>query len=242
MPVKLKPIKAKNISDQVFEQIREIIYRGRLKPGQQLLPERDLAVDLNVSRTTVRNALNKLVALGLLEHKQGQGTFVRHPETINMQPLSIALATEEATLEHLLEVRIGLECNSASLAAKRADGDDIKALEEAIAEMQKETDRGHLGTDADAAFHMAIAFATKNPVQIYLMKNFYDFLSVGIKENLMHLYRNPKNIQSVMEEHKRVFLAIKRHDPETAFSNMKVHIRNVQLFFRDLDRQKPAIK
>ena len=86
MKTVLKPIKPKRVSDQVFEQLRELIYRGELKPGDQVMPERELSLALGVSRTTVRNAINKLVVLGLLEHQQGQGTFVRPPEARDRHP------------------------------------------------------------------------------------------------------------------------------------------------------------
>lgn len=178
--MRLEPIKPKKISDQVFEQIRELIFRGELKPGDQLMPERDMADTLNVSRTTVRNAINKLVVLGLLEHKQGHGTFVQSPESRSENPLAAAMASEDATLGDLLEVRMGLECNSAALAAQRAQDKDIEFMEKSLAEMREEVKAGRLGSEADTAFHMAIAYATKNPVQIYLMKNFYDFLFVAI--------------------------------------------------------------
>ena len=77
MKTGLKPVRVKRVSDQVFEQLRDLIFRGELRPGQKIMPERDLGEALGVSRTTVRNAINKLVTLGYLAHKQGQGTFVR---------------------------------------------------------------------------------------------------------------------------------------------------------------------
>ena len=75
----LTPIKPKRISDLVFEQLRDLIFKGRIKPGEQLMIERELAENLGVSRPTVREAINKLVALRLIEHRQGQGTFVVSP-------------------------------------------------------------------------------------------------------------------------------------------------------------------
>ena len=129
----LKPIKPKRISDQVFEQIRELIYKGDFKAGQQILPERELAASMAVSRTSVRNAIDKLVTLGLLEHRQGQGTFVSSPDSRVGNPLAAAMAIDEATLDDLLEVRLGLECNAAMLAAQRATETDIKALQKSLA-------------------------------------------------------------------------------------------------------------
>jgi GntR family transcriptional repressor for pyruvate dehydrogenase complex len=160
MNVSLKPIKPKKISDQVFEQIRELIFRGHLKPGQQLMPERDLSEALAVSRTTVRNAINKLVVMGLLEHKQGQGTFVRSPDTWHQgNPLAMAMETQEASLQDLLEVRLGLECNAAALAAERAAESDLEMMAISVREMEEQVNHGGLGVEGDTSFHMAIAFA-----------------------------------------------------------------------------------
>lgn len=235
MKTTLKPIKAKRISDQVFDQLRELIYRGELKPGEQVMPERELSLALGVSRTTVRNAINKLVVLGLLEHKQGQGTFVRPPEIRDRHPLALAIENEGATLEDLLEVRMGLECNAADLAARRATEEDIAVLHQMLEKMETafREQGGNIDPTVDASFHMAIAQATKNPVHMHLMKHFHDFLFIGIKENLRMLYENPQNMDAVVEQHRNIFQAIQRRDPDMATSAMRIHIRFVMLFFRD---------
>jgi GntR family transcriptional repressor for pyruvate dehydrogenase complex len=230
--MELKPIKLKRISDQVFEQLRESIFRGEIKPGQQLMPERDLAQALQVSRTSVRDAINKLVTLGLLEHRQGQGTFVQTPDSRSENPLAAAMDTEDATIHDLLEVRMGLECNAAALAAMRANGNDVSFLERSIHEMREETESGRLGTEADVAFHMAIAYATKNPVHVSLMRNFYDFLFVGIKKNLAHLYENPDNIKEIIKQHQVIYECLRAHDPDAAFKAMQRHINFVIDFFK----------
>lgn len=228
----LRPIKPKRISDQVFEQIRELIYRGELKPGEQLLPERELASSLEVSRTTVRNAINKLVTLGLLEHRQGQGTFVTIPSGDQGNPLATILAVDDVTIHDLLEVRLGLECNAARMAASRATPQDILNLAKANKEMAETVETGALGNEADAAFHMAISFATKNPVQIHLMRNFYDLLFLGIKKNLSHLWDDPGNIDIVLDAHAKIYEAIVNRQPDAAEAAMREHIEYVQEWFR----------
>jgi GntR family transcriptional regulator, transcriptional repressor for pyruvate dehydrogenase complex len=231
--MELKPIKPKRISDQVFEQVRELIYKGTFKPGQQITPERNLAASMQVSRTSVRNAINKLVTMGLLEHRQGQGTFVASPENRRGNPLAAAMATEEATLSDLLEVRLGLESNAAELAARRATEKDLIAIEESLAEMEQDMkDDGHISTNSDAAFHMAITFATKNPVLIHLMRNFYDFLFIGIKKNLTHMYQRQGEHENVLDHHKQVYEMIKKRRPEEAGKLMRQHINYVQEYFR----------
>lgn len=231
MKIPLKPIKPKRISDQVFDQLRELIFRGEFKPGQQILPERELAEALRVSRTSVRDAISKLVAMGLLEQHQGQGTFVRVPIASDKHPLAVAMETQNATLEDLLEVRMGLECNAASLAAQRAVASDLQFMEKSVSEMRREVERGRLGTEADVAFHMAVSYATKNPLQVFLMREFYDYLFVGIKENLAYLYEDPQNIEKIIAQHTAVFHAIRDRDPARAFDTMQCHIDFVLDFF-----------
>ena len=172
MSATIKPIKPKRISDQVLDQLRELIFRGTLKPGEKMMPERELAEAMNVSRTTIRDATQRLVAMGLIVQKQGQGTFVKTFDGRSDSPLVKAMQAQEGSIVDLLEVRMGLECNAAALAAIRADEGDLKALAHSLEEMTHEVASGRLGTQADTSFHMAIAYAAKNPLQVLVMRNF----------------------------------------------------------------------
>ena len=233
MDHKLKPIRPKRISDQVLEQIRELIFRGELKPGSQIMPERELAAAMAVSRTAIRDAINKLVAMGLLEHKQGQGTFVLSPRERSGNPLASAMEAQNASLDHLLEVRMGLECNSAAMAARRAQEKDLRFMKKNLEEMEEEIRAGRTGTGADIAFHMAIAFATQNPVQVTLMRSFYDLLTFGIKENLFLLmYEDPASLSVIFTHHREIFAGIESRDPEQAFRAMHRHITHVIEFLQ----------
>jgi GntR family transcriptional repressor for pyruvate dehydrogenase complex len=232
--VELKPIKVKRASDQIFEQLRDLIFRGELKPGEQLVPERELAQAFGVSRPTVREAINKLVTMGLVEHRQGQGTFVRSLEaTREHNPLSAIIDRQETSLEDLLEVRMGLEAQSAWLAAERATPEDIQRLEETLAAMEVEYGEGRPGIEEDVAFHMGLAYATKNPVQVYIMRSFHDLLHFGIEENLRYLWEDPANLPIIRQQHRRIFQAITDHDPEAAYEAMETHITFVLDYVRE---------
>jgi GntR family transcriptional repressor for pyruvate dehydrogenase complex len=194
---------------------------------------------MGVSRPTVRAAINKLVDRGLLEHRQGQGTFVRLPPSAqDNNPLKLMLDGHEATLVELLEVRLGLECNAAALAARRATEEDVRLIEKSLIAMRENVERGGLAFEEDAHFHMCIAYASKNPVQIHIMKHLYDLLRYGIRENLAHLYQSPANIEEVMAQHEKVLDSIRRHDTDAAFQSMLHHINFVVDFFAG--KQLPA--
>jgi len=231
MKIELKPIQPKRISDQVFDQLRELIFRGDYQPGQKIMTERELAEALNVSRNSVREAINKLVTLRFLEQRQGQGTFVCPIDEAVQIPLATVMETQDASLIDLLEMRMGIECTAASLAAQRINAGELEAIEEAFGDMQRDIRAGGLGTEGDLAFHMAIAAATKNPLQIYIMKNVSNFLHVGIRENLLHLYQEAENIENILKQHKAILEAIRSRDPEAAYNAMKNHITFVIDFF-----------
>jgi GntR family transcriptional repressor for pyruvate dehydrogenase complex len=235
MKVKLKPIKPRRISDQVFEQLRELIFRGELGAGQKLMTERELSESLGVSRSSVREALNKLVTLGFLEQRHGHGTFVRPLDEGGAMPLATVMEAQDASLIDLLEVRRGMESNAAAMAAQRAEEKDILLMEKGLRSMEEDTARGGLGTEGDVGFHMAVSYATKNPLQVYIMKNVFDFLFVGIRENLLHLYEDPENIQKILAQHRAVFEAIRDRNPEAAFEAMRRHIDFVISFFQRLE-------
>lgn len=228
----IRPIKPSRVAHQVFEQLRELIYKGAFKPEQQIPPERDLAASLEVSRTSVRNAIDKLVRLGLLKQIHGQGTFVSSPETRGGNPLSIEMSTDEATFFDLLEVRMGLECNAAKLAATRATKSDLAAMRDSLEEMAEDlATTNTISTAADTAFHMAVAFSTKNPVLLNLTRNFYDFLFIGIKKNLAHMKENEVAYEDVLEHHRTVFRHIQDREPQKAHDAMRAHILYVQQYF-----------
>jgi GntR family transcriptional repressor for pyruvate dehydrogenase complex len=224
MDVLLKPIKPKRLSDQIFEQLRDSIYRGQLKPGEKLPPERELAAAFHVSRPSLKAAMDKLIHVGLIEQRQGQGTFVRSREArYDQNPLRTVLEGEEVTLVDLLEVRLGLEVQAASMAARRATGKDVHALEMCVQDMLSRVSEGEVGSEEDVAFHMTVAYATKNPAQIYLMRSFYELLFQGIKESRFYL-SEAGNLEQMGQQHFQILQGIKEHDSEKAQEMMREHI------------------
>ena len=152
MKLQLETDQAQTHFRQVFEQLRELIFSGGYQPGQRIMTERELAEALKVSRSSVREAINKLVTLRFLEHRQGQGTFVCTPDEAVQIPMATVMETQDASLIDLLELRLGIECNAAALAARRASAQDLETIEKALAQMAGDIEAGGLGTQGDLPF------------------------------------------------------------------------------------------
>jgi GntR family transcriptional regulator, transcriptional repressor for pyruvate dehydrogenase complex len=228
----IKPIKPKRVADQVFEQLRELIYKGRFQPGERLAPERNLAMSMDVSRTSIRLAISKLVDLGMLEHIHGEGVFVSSQGGSAGPSLSDMLSSKEASISEVLEVRLGLECNAAELAAKRASVEDLESLKKTIDDMAIEMERdGSISTNSDTAFHMGVIFSSKNQVLIHLMRYFYDSLFVGIKTNLLHMNKKAVTHEDVVGHHREIYEMISKRDSEGAGMAMEKHLRYVKEYF-----------
>jgi GntR family transcriptional repressor for pyruvate dehydrogenase complex len=239
----LAPIKPKRIADQVFEQLRDLIFRGDLKPGDRITPERELMIELGVSRNSVREALNKLAAIGLVDQRQGQGTFVRELASVRNNPIMDLMSSHNATITDLLEVRMGLECNGAALAAEKATLEDIRVMENSIATMEAAIREGRVGTDEDAHFHMAIAHATRNPLQVHMMKFFYDFIFFGINESLKHFFDMPTRTERILAQHRQILSAIEKRHSGDAYAAMAEHILYIKNFFENTrEGNLPAMK
>lgn len=224
MVMKLSPIKPKRISDQVFDQLRELILRGKLEPGEQVMSERELAAAFDVSRASVREAINRLTTMGFLEQKQGHGTFVCLPAPGEKNALVVAMKGQNLSIEELLEVRIGLECNATYLAAERATEKDIYLMEQSIATLEKSTKEGITNAEADVSFHMAIAYATRNALHIQIMRDLYEYLSVSVDEYQHHRMKSSTKMTEIAQEHAQILALIKKRDQEHAFRAMFRHL------------------
>ncbi|MDQ7032421.1 MAG: FadR/GntR family transcriptional regulator [Desulfonauticus sp.] len=232
MKINIQPIRPKRISDQVYEELKNMIFRNILKPGDKLPPERELATGFGVSRSTVKLALQKLISQGLIEQRQGQGTFVRSSKKGYMENPLRQILSEDVSLSDLLEVRLGLEVNAAAIAAKRATKKDIELLEQSYQRMLANED-DKVASEEDVTFHMSISYATQNPAQVYTMKAFYDLLFYGIKENRFYL-KETAHLPVITSQHKSILEGIKNRSPQEAAQAMKEHILFVMEFCKKM--------
>ena len=174
------------------------------------MSERELAAAFDVSRTSVREAINRLTAMGFLEQKRGRGTFVCFPTPEEENALVVAMKGKTLSIEDLLEVRIGLECNATYFAAERASEKDIYLMEQSIMKLEKSTEERIMNAEADVSFHMAIAYATNNSLHIQIMRDLYDCLQIGIRENQYRLFEGPQKMEEIVKQHVQIADLIKK--------------------------------
>jgi len=225
----LKPIKTKRIYEEIIEQIRVLVTEGHLQPGDRLPSERELAVQLDVSRASVREALSALEMMGLLEIRSGEGTFIKK---INLDsvvtPLTWVLSMEKDTVLELLEVRKMIEGQAVALAATRAKSEDLRELEEALKLMYEDLQTGQLGEDADHRFHYAIAKASQNKILLRLMNAISDTMHQTLKASRIRLYEGQGAPERLYQEHSIVLDAIQQQNPEQARRIMLDHLAGVE--------------
>src|SRR5216117_3565728 len=138
-PIELGPIKSTRIYEEIVRQVKQLIAEGRLKSGDQLPPERDLAEKFVVSRTSVREALRALESLGFVEIRPGEGTFVREMSVEALiEPLALLMFSKREAIGELFEARRLLEPAIAALAARRATPEEVKEMERILDQQAKE--------------------------------------------------------------------------------------------------------
>ena len=227
---KFQPIKQKKISTKIAEQIKTLINNGDLKPGDALPPERELVKVFNVSRASLREALNALAGMGFLEISQKHRTIVKSLASGRLtDPLHHLLKEDFQTVFELIEVRKAIESWSAYHAAIRATADDIASLEKSLESMLIKTEQGISPLEDDANFHLAISEATHNKIQTHLMFSIYDIL----KESLGKYYENVE-MREVYQQHCKVVDAIKKKDSALASRRMHEHLDYVITSVKDL--------
>lgn len=234
-----KPIRPKKISEEIVEQIKVLISDGQLKPGERVPSERELATLLGVSRPSVREAIMVLEAMGLVESRQGGGTFVLSlTEATLADPLTSMVEKNPKMLYALAEVRMGLETWSAYLAAERATDAEIEHMDELFQEMERQACKGGWKPDIDAKFHYAITAAAHNTIQVHVLNTIHGLFHTTIMVALMEFYQKEGYIDLLTTHHRNILEAIREHNPDKAREAMREHLSLVMDKMRQLDEGK----
>jgi GntR family transcriptional regulator, transcriptional repressor for pyruvate dehydrogenase complex len=221
----VEPIRSTRIYQEIVRQVKAMIAEGRLKSGDRLPPERDLAEKFLVSRTSVREALRALESLGLIEIRPGEGTFVRQISVEALiEPLAIALLSQREAIGELFEARRFLEPAIARLAARRATPDEIQEMERILDEQAREVAAGRTGLAQDAAFHAALCAAARNRAITRVVHAIMDLLGQSREESL----NTPGRPMRSHQDHRGILAAIAAHDEVAAERAMLDHLVAVE--------------
>ncbi len=223
----LKPVQKILISDGILEQIRDLIHSGELSPGQKLPSEIQMADQLSVSRSSLREALNALVHIGYLQ-RRNRGLFVA-PETYWRRNLSshFSRSQEELNMAEMIEVRKIIETELCALAAKRAEAEDIKALEESLKEMKVQLNNPMAFINSDHHFHLRIAKAAKNSI----LRDFIEKIRDLLRDNIASIIQRSNISKRSLRYHQRIFEAIKTGDASQSRRIMSAHLADIEKEF-----------
>jgi DNA-binding FadR family transcriptional regulator len=226
--IELEPVRPLALKERVIRQLTRLIEDGTLAPGRQLPSERELSEELQVSRGTVREAVQFLQALGLVEIRHGSGTFVR----VATAPGELREEWRQWTIRHaarvhdLLEIRMGLESFAAELAAERAGGDEVAAMLDALDEMEPALEESDVTAlvQADIAFHHALCAGSRNAALL----EFSDALGEQLVRERGTIWNLPGRPERSLQEHRAIFEAVRSGDPHGARRAVLQHLTSVE--------------
>ncbi len=230
----MEKITPRNIYDEIADRLKEQIVSGVWAPGAKLPSTKELSETFGVGRSTVREALSALKAMGLVDSRQGGGSYVRRTDagSVGMPDLSGLLLGREAVLE-LLEARRALESANAGLAARSRTEQDLQVFEQLLARMEQVGSDKLEGERLDVEFHTALAQATHNSIMVRLLETISGPMAEAIRETRrLWLYADPRVAEQLRTEHRRIYEAVRDGDGAAAQAAMLAHLDHVERTLR----------
>lgn len=220
----LSPIKNTKVYEQVIEQIKAMIADGTLRKGDKLPSERDLVEQLQVSRTSIREALRAMEIIGIIECKQGGGNFVRENFENNLfEPLSIMFMLEKGHPKEIIELRKIIEVETVALAAQRITEEELESIGNIVEDLKQSTNE-EAAVKIDKRFHYEIAKASKNSLIISILNAISSLIDAYIKDARTKILVKESNRVLLSNQHEKVYIALKNHDSAEAVKAMAHHL------------------
>ncbi len=234
------PVGQGRVSAEIVHQIERLILEGVLRPGDRLPAERDLAGEFGVSRPTLREALGKLEASGLLTARQGGGTYVADVmHSIFGEPIIGLFGKHEKATGDYLEFREGIEAQAARWAAQRATSADHEILTSIMQRMEAAHEKEDPDEEAqlDVELHIAVSDASHNIVMIQSLRSIYNLLEHGVFYNRYLLYGHKGGRDALLEQHRAIYDGVMARDPDRAEAAVRAHMKSVGAAWRESDAE-----
>jgi len=214
---------AEGSTEQVVAHVRSLIERRALRPGDRLPAERDLALQIGVSRPTVRAGLRALAAMGVVQSRHGSGTYIPDgPPTLGSEPLSFLAALHGFTREEMYEARRILEVGAAGLAAERASLEQLAALAEEVASLFASMQDPQRFLVHDINFHRTLAAASGNQIVASIVEMVSALYYERRRQTAARA--SDRDLRDAAEMHRRIYQAVRAKDPEAARQAMHEHL------------------
>jgi GntR family transcriptional regulator, transcriptional repressor for pyruvate dehydrogenase complex len=221
MIAKISIARGVSLADSIVHEIARLAAVGKIKPGDKFPPEAELATQLNVGRSSIREAFRVFQLLGVTEAKPGRGTIL-----VNTAPLFALMDWSEFSgadlINDIVEARLAIEPLIAAMAAKRADAAGIRGIEETIEAGRRAIGDEAASIQASLDFHTAVAAAAGNQTLLLatrLLRSLYF-------ESSRYSRRYPENYTALLTDHKKIFAAIRNRDPKAAAAASEDHMRH----------------
>ncbi len=225
------------LSDQVAQQLLDFIVAQELKPGARLPSEQKLTQAFQVSRPVIREALRSLAGKSIIEIVNGKGAIIK---PLNAQPLGLffqrALQIEQGSILEILEVRQGLEMQSARLAAERRTDEERDGMTDIVETMRKHLNNADRYVNLDGEFHVRIAQATHHAILHHIITSIRTALADAIRAGLRR-QNSSEARQTVQATHEAILEAIVRGDGPSAERAMQAHFENAVNAIMHVDTQ-----
>jgi GntR family transcriptional repressor for pyruvate dehydrogenase complex len=210
-------------AEQVVAYVRGLIEKGALRPGDRLASERELVLQIGVSRPSVRAGLRSLATMGVITTRQGAGTFITAgPPALVNEPLGLLAALHGITREDLFEARRVLEVSASGFSAERATGEQLAAMSDEITGMYTSLEEPQAFLRHDVRFHRAVAAGSNNLVLSALIEM---VASLHYEQRRVTIERARNELRENADIHRRIYQAIRSRDAEASRVAMDEHLR-----------------
>ncbi len=223
--------KTKKVYQQVIDYIGNLILEDNLKKGDKLPTERELSKKLGISRNSIREALKTLDVTGLVDRRQGDGTFIKKEfDNCLTEPLSIVFMLEKIQKREILEFRNMVEIKTVSLAAERITDAELNEIEEIYEHLKNEKDE-EISSKYDKKFHYLIAKASKNLVILNCYNVMSSLLDAFISDIRFKVLEQEGKRERVIVLHKDILESLKNRDPIKAANSMERHMKVINSYY-----------
>jgi GntR family transcriptional regulator, transcriptional repressor for pyruvate dehydrogenase complex len=232
--MRLEEVSRDPLTNRVIRQIKDLIWRGEVTPGEYLLPQPQLAAQLGVGLSTVREAVRALSLIGLLEPLPGRGTLVM-PDAMKILSSDAAMRANlpPVELNEVLEARQVLESALARMAAERATPGDVAEIQLCLDEMERAAADDRAFSRADMRFHLAVARASRNQV----LAQSYFLIHGLLEEAIQRADALPGGIERALVNHRDMLTGIRNRQPDEAQRASERQIMDVAEYFRQRELQ-----